>query len=161
MALGSTAIRLPSITQPPPPIELAPLRGLLVTNDSAFARAFRRELKRSGHVVPLEIYPSLEDATLRADARCAWITIDLDGGVSPSDAVRVARLSWPGTLVAVVSYWWSERDQHALAQADHVIHKPVRAVELDALLASFRAATNSPPSNGTVGGRQDGLRTVN
>lgn len=150
MALSSTAIQLPSITQPPPPVEFAPLRGLLVTNDSAFARAFRRELKRSGNIVPLEIYASLEEAASRADARCAWITIDLDGGISPSDAVRIARRSWPGALVAIVSYWWSEDERLAHTEADHVIHKPVRAPELKALFARLYATTQGMVSSGLI-----------
>ncbi len=150
MALGSTAIQLPSITRPSPPIEFAPLRGLLVTTDSALARAFRRELKRSGHVVPLEIYSSLHEATSRDDSRCAWITVDLDGGVSPSDAVRVARRSWPGALVAIVSYWWSEDERLAHAEADHVIHKPVRAAELEALFARIYATTHGMVSSGVL-----------
>lgn len=150
MALSSTAIQLPSITKPPPPIEFTPLRGLLVTNDSALARAFRRELKRSGNIVPLEIYASLEEAASRADARYAWITVDLDGGVSPSDAVRVSRRSWPGALVAIVSYWWSEDERLAHAEADHVIHKPVRAPELKALFARLYATTQGMVSSGLI-----------
>lgn len=150
MALGSAAVRLPSITQQPPPIELAPLRGLLVTKDSAFARAFRRELKRSGHLVPLEIYASLQAATSREDARCAWITIDLDGGVSPSDAVSIARRSWPATLVAIVSYWWSEDERLAHVEADYVIHKPVRAPELEAFFARLYATTHGMVSSGVL-----------
>jgi len=150
MALGSAAIRLPSITQPPPPIEFAPLRGLLVTNDSALARAFRRELKRLGHSVPLDVYASLEEATSCADTRCSWITIDLDGGVSPCDAVHIARRSWPGTLVAIVSYWWSEDERLAHAEADYVIHKPVRAPELEALFARLYATTQGMASSGVL-----------
>ena len=150
MALGSAAIRLPSIAQQPPPIELAPLRGLLVTKDSAFARAFRRELKRSGHLASIDVHPSLEDATSRASARCAWITIDLDGGVSPSDAVSTARRSWPGALVAIVSYWWSEDERLAHAEADYVIHKPVRAPELEAFFARLYATTQGMVSSGVL-----------
>jgi len=143
MALGTTAIQLPSVTRLPPLIRDAAPRGLLVTGDSALARAFRRELKRSGQIVPLDIYTSLEEAASRAEPHYAWITIDLDGGVTPPDAVRVARWSWPWAVVVIVSYWWSEDEHVALADADYVIHKPVRATELAALLAACRQTSSA------------------
>jgi hypothetical protein len=67
-----------------------------------------------------------------------WVAIDLDGAIAPADAVRLARRSWPRALVAVLSYRWSEDEQPARDEADHVIHKPVRAAELDALFARLR-----------------------
>ncbi len=157
MALGSTAIQLPSVMQPPPPIrDIPPLRGLLVTGDTALARAFQRELKRSGCSVSLDVYGSLEEATSRANPHYGWITIDLDGALAPLDAVRSARCSWPGALVAIVSYWWSEDERVAHAEADYVVHKPVRATELEALFAACRA----PNGAGTASGLLNGLRPV-
>jgi hypothetical protein len=48
MALGSTAVRLPLSQTPAHLLEHAPLRGLLITSDSALARAFRRERSHGG-----------------------------------------------------------------------------------------------------------------
>jgi hypothetical protein len=118
--------------------ERASSRGLLVTSDVLFARAFRRELKRGGHVVPIEIYSTLEAATSQADAGYTWVAVDLDGGVSPNDAVRVARWSWPDAKIAIARYRWSDDLAHARFDADHVIHKPVRATELNALFSPAR-----------------------
>ena len=154
MALGSTAVRLPLSQTPARLLEHAPLRGLLITSDSALARAFRRELRRGGRIVPLEVYPTLQRAGDNANARYAWVSVDLDGAVAPSDAVRVARCSWPGALIAVLSYWWSDREQLARDQADHVIHKPIRAPELDAFFQSLSGGQPSPS------GLPRGLRSV-
>ena len=155
MALGSTAVRLPLSQAPARLLEHAPLRGLLITSDCALARAFRRELQRGGRIVPLEVYPTLEHASDNADVTYAWVSVDLDGAVAPSDAVRVARRSWPGAIIAVLSYWWSDREQIARNQADHVIHKPIRAPELDAFFQSLSG--RQPVRDDRL---QQGLRSV-
>ncbi len=145
-----------AVSQPPSRLlEQAPLRGLLITSDSALARAFRRELKRAGRIVPLEVYPSVQQASDSADARYAWVSVDLDGAIAPSEGVRVARRAWPDALIAVLSYWWSEREQLARDRADHVIHKPIRAPEIEALFQSL----NGGPLRRN-GGLSEGLRSV-
>ena len=160
--MTSSAVRLPLSQPPARAFDNAPLRGLLVTSDSALARAFRRELKRAGRIVPLEVHPSLEHAHDGAGGRFAWITIDLDGVTAPSRVVRMARRLWPRTLLAVLSYRWSDREHPASKQADHVIHKPVRAAELDALFHSLGGVLSG--KNGarptTTAELQDGLRPV-
>jgi len=140
-------------------IDHLPLRGLLITSDSALARAFRRELKRAGRIVPLAVYQSLEYAHDDVDGRYAWITIDLDGVIAPSRAVRTARRLWAGALLAVLSYRWSDREQLAREQADLVIHKPVRASELDALFHGALSATNGAHP-AVTSELQGGLRPV-
>jgi DNA-binding response OmpR family regulator len=147
MAVASNAISFPLSLAPAS--ELAPARGLLVTGDRSFARAFRRALKQAGHIVWLDIYPSLGDAVERDPTHYDWIALDLDVAAAPGEAVETARRSWPGVLVALVSHWWSEREDAARAHADYIIHKPVRASELQALFdpgpARRLAPTSTPP----------------
>jgi DNA-binding response OmpR family regulator len=142
VVLATTPVRLP--VSPLPAAEVK--QGLLITHDPGFARAFRRELERAGHAVPIELYPSLAEAASRAATSYAWVTIDLDGGVPPADAVRVARWSWPNAVLALVRYWWSDGAPFAEASADHIIHKPVRAAELHALVIRAAAQPALPPS---------------
>jgi hypothetical protein len=49
--------------------------------------------------------------------------------------------------VAVLSYWWSERDSIARDLADIVIHKPLRSPEVLALLRTLRPE-RLPAANG-------------
>jgi hypothetical protein len=120
-------------TTPPASTGPAPERGLLITTDAALARAFRRELQQCDDCpAAFEVHSSFEDARAAGDYTC--VTIDLDGAISPAEAVRLSRTAWPTARVAVLSYWWSERDSDARGLADLVIHKPLRQPELRAFL---------------------------
>ena len=124
--------------------EVAPpaLKGLLITANAALVRAFRRELRSCGDCsISFDVRSSLEEARRAAGKPYDCVTVDLDGGTAPSDAVRLVRRSWPHARVAVLSGWWSERDAVAWGQADVVIHKPLRAPELRAFL---RSPTGAP-----------------
>jgi DNA-binding response OmpR family regulator len=152
MVSAPTLVRPDTFIQPPRLLrESPPLRGLLVTIDSALARAFRRQLRRAGHAVPLEVFTTLEEARESASGRYDWISVDLDGPVAPAESVRLSRYSWPRAFLAVLSYAWSDRERLARERADYVIHKPVRAKELEALfltLADDRRVkvANKPPN---------------
>jgi hypothetical protein len=131
----------------------APGRGLLVTKDQPLIRAFRRELREClGDDACFDVEPGIEEAR---DARVdgyGWVTIDLDGAVGPADAVRLARQVWPGARLAVLSYWWSERDTIARGLADLVIHKPLRSHELRALFRPPPPAGDAPATPRTAAG---------
>ncbi len=147
--LAATGVA-PAFSLGRPPIQ-APLppRGLLVTTDPALVRAFRRELRDCADCsVPLDVQPTIEAASSAGSASYQWVTVDLDGAAAPSEAVRLARRSWPDAHVAVLSCWWSERDTVARDLADLVIHKPLRSTELRALLRSpdtAGPAADAPP----------------
>jgi hypothetical protein len=126
-------------------------RGLLITSDAALARVFRRELTLCGDCPSsFDVQPAFEHARRFAGYSC--VAIDLDGAIQPAEAVRLARRAWPGARVAVLSYWWSERDAGARDLADLVIHKPLRQPELRAFLRQPAAvgpvmATAVPPQS--------------
>lgn len=139
-------------TTPPNSIGPASDRGVLITTDAALARVFRRELEQCADCsVVFEVQSSFDDARKAGDYAC--VTIDLDGAISPAEAVRLARASWPNARVAVLSYWWSERDSAARGLADLVIHKPLRQPELRAFLRyptgapQLEAGPEPPPQN--------------
>lgn len=124
-----------------------PSRGLLITKDQPLIRAFRRELRGClGDDACFDVQPAVEEAEASGVAGYGWVTIDLDGAVGPADAVRLCRRVWPDARLAVLSYWWSERDTIARGLADLIIHKPLRSHELRAL---FRP----PPPTGDAPGR--------
>lgn len=131
--------------QPPVPAN-EPLRGLLISADRALVRAFHRELRDGADcAVSFDVHPSLEEARLTGPGPYHWVTVDLDGAIPPSEAVRLAREHWPDSRIAVVSFWWSEREQLARQQADVVIHKPLRTPEIQAFLRSPARARRDPP----------------
>jgi hypothetical protein len=136
------------------------VRGLLITPDAGLARAFQRELERCADCpAAFDVQPSLRDAERAAPGPFSCVTIDLDGALPPADAVRRARARWPGARVAVLSYWWSERDTDARGLADLVIHKPVREPELLAFLRSpiiVSGAERPQPVAGDGGARLAG-----
>ena len=117
-------------------------RGLLITADPALARAFRNALQACADcAITFELQGNLDEAR-RAGGGCYQnVTIDLDGSFVAYQAVRLARDTWPGARIAVLSHWWSEREVLDLEQADVVIHKPLRAAELQAFL---RSPTGAP-----------------
>ena len=118
----------------------APVRGLLITSDPVLARAFQRELRQCADCpISFDVQPSFEEAQRAGPYQC--VTVDLDGAIAPAEAVRLARRYWPDARVAVLSYWWSERDSDARGLADLVIHKPLRQPELRAFL---RYPTGAP-----------------
>lgn len=119
------------------------LQGLLITANTALVRAFRRGLRSCGDCsISFDVQSSLQEAQRAASGRpYDCVTVDLDGGIAPSEAVRLARRSWPRARIAVLSGWWCERDAVAWRQADVVIHKPLRAPELRAFL---RSPTGAP-----------------
>ena len=136
IALETAATVLPIHRAPPA------LRGLLVTGDQALARSFRRELRDCADcAIVFDVTPSLDGAPSAGAGAYDCVTVDLDGAAAPSEAVRLARRSWPNARIAVVSCWWSEREQLARDLADLVVHKPLRAPELRAFL---RAAGRDP-----------------
>ncbi len=125
------------------------LRGLVVTGDRALMRSFQRMLRRCADCrVSIEIRRVLDETEPAAYDSYDWVAIDLDGAIAPSEGVRLARRGWPRARVAVLSYWWSERDSIARDLADIVIHKPLRSPEVLALLRTLRPerlpAANSP-----------------
>lgn len=129
---------------------LLPSRGLLVSADPALVRAFRRELRDCPDCsVSFDVQASIEDVRDAGGDPYRWVTIDLDAAIAPSDAVRLARRSWPEARIAVLSCWWSERDAVARDLADVVIHKPLRSTELLALL---RSPTIARPADDASGG---------
>jgi hypothetical protein len=114
---------------------------LLITGDPVLARAFQRELRQCTDCpISFDVQPSFEEAQRAGPYQC--VTVDLDGAIAPAEAVRLARRYWPDARVAVLSYWWSERDSDARGLADLVIHKPLRQPELRAFL---RYPTGAPP----------------
>ena len=115
------------------------LRGLVVTGDRALMRSFQRMVRRCADCsVSIEVRRGLEEAEPPASESYDWVAIDLDGAIAPSEGVRLARRGWPRARVAVLSYWWSERDAIARDLADIVIHKPLRSPEVLALLRTLR-----------------------
>jgi hypothetical protein len=145
------ARRMPSQTPatsplvPFPTATPAPSRGLLVTRDLPLVRAFRRELRDClGDDACFDVEPAIEEAEAAGVEGYGWVTIDLDGAIGPADAVRLARQVWPDARLAVLSYWWSERDTIARGLADLVIHKPLRSHELRALLRPVPPAGDAP-----------------
>ncbi len=86
----------------------------------------------------LVIRRSLDEADSAPEGAYDWVAVDLDGVIAPSEGVRLARQAWPEARVAVLSYWWSERDVVARDLADVVIHKPLRSPEVLALLRALR-----------------------
>lgn len=128
------------------PGDSRPLRALLIARDQALVRAFQRELRRCDDcAVSFDVQPGLEAQRVPADPYDC-VTVDLDGAVAPSEAVRLARHSWPQARIAVLSHWWSEREQLARELADLVIHKPLRAAELRAFLRSPAGAPRARPA---------------
>ena len=118
----------------------APVRWLLITGDPVLARAFQRELRQCTNCpISFDVLPSFEEAQRGGPYQC--VTVDLDGAIAPAEAVRITRRCWPQARVAVLSYWWSERDSDARGLADVVIHKPLRQPELRAFL---RYPTGAP-----------------
>ena len=125
----------------------APAHGLLVTKDQPLIRVFRRELRGCvGDDVCFDVEPTIEQAQAAGREGYGWVTVDLDGAIAPADAVRLARRVWPDSRLAVLSYWWSERDTVARGLADLVIHKPLRSHELRAL---FRPPPPAGDASGT------------
>ena len=117
-------------------------RGLLITADPALARAFRNALQACADcAITFELQGNLDEARRAGGGRYQNVTIDLDGSFVADQAVRLARDTWPGARIAVLSHWWSEREGLDLEQADVVIHKPLRAAELQAFL---RSPTGAP-----------------
>lgn len=115
------------------------LRGLVVTGDRALMRSFQRVLRRCADcTVSIEVRRCLEETEAAASGWYDWVAIDLDSSIAPSEGVRLARRGWPDARVAVLSYWWSERDAIARDLADIVIHKPLRSPEVLALLRTLR-----------------------
>ena len=116
-------------------------RGLLITADPALARAFRNALQACDDcAITFDLHGNLDEAR-RAGGGCYQnVTIDLDGSFVADQAVRLARDTWPDARIAVLSHWWSEREGLDREQADVVIHKPLRAAELQAFLRSPRGA---------------------
>ena len=112
-------------------------RGLLITADPALARAFRNALQACDDCsISFDLQSNLDEAR-RAGGGCYQnVTIDLDGSFVADQAVRLARDTWPDARIAVLSHWWSEREGLDREQADVVIHKPLRAAELQAFLRS-------------------------
>ena len=128
------------------------LRGLVVTGDRALMRSFQRVLRRCADCrVSIEIRRGLDETEPAAYDSYDWVAIDLDGAIAPSEGVRLARRGWPRARVAVLSYWWSERDAIARDLADVVIHKPLRSPEVVALLRTLRPEgllpANSPEAS--------------
>ena len=117
-------------------------RGLLITADPALARAFRNALQACDDcAITFDLHGNLDEAR-RAGGGCYQnVTIDLDGSFVADQAVRLARDTWPDARIAVLSHWWSEREELDREQADVVIHKPLRAAELQAFL---RSPTGAP-----------------
>ncbi len=117
-------------------------RGLLITADPALARAFRSALQACHDcAITFDLQGNLDEAR-RAGGGCYQnVTIDLDGSFVADQAVRLARDTWPHARIAVLSNWWSEREGLDREQADVVIHKPLRAAELQAFL---RSPTGAP-----------------
>ena len=136
-----------------------PLNGLLITADRALARAFRRELGRCAEsTLPFDVRANFEQALTEAADAYHWVGVDLDGAIAPSEAVRLARCSWPAARVVVLSGWWSERDVFARDLADLVIHKPLRAPEL---LAFLRVLSGTPqPDAERVGAQSETVTTA-
>ena len=118
-----------------------PLHGLLITADRALARTFRRELGRCVEsTLPFDVRANFEQALTETADAYHWVGVDLDGAIAPSEAVRLARCSWPTARVVVLSGWWSERDVFARDLADLVIHKPLRMPEMLAFLRALSGA---------------------
>ncbi len=117
-------------------------RGLLITADPALARAFRNALQACDDcTITFDLQGNLDEAR-RAGGGCYQnVTIDLDGSFVADQAVRQARDIWPDARIAVLSHWWSEREGLDREEADVVIHKPLRAAELQAVL---RSPTGAP-----------------
>jgi hypothetical protein len=136
-----------------PTTATAPSRGLLITNDQPLVRAFRRELRNClGEDACVDVEPSIEEAQAAGLEGYGWVTLDLEHAVPPADAVRLARQAWPETRLAVLSYWWSERDLLARRLADLVIHKPLRAHELRGLFRPVPPAGDAPERPRTATG---------
>lgn len=137
LSVASPVVALPNAASPLD-------RGLLVTDDQALVRSFRRALRDCvGAEVSFDLQNSIEEPpAAAAGAAYQWVTIDLQDAMAPAEAVRLARSIWPDARLAVLSYWWSERDTLARQLADLVIHKPPRAQELRALI---RPPAPSPP----------------
>lgn len=115
---------------------LEPLRGLLITADPALARAFRRELRQCADCrITFDVQANFAEAQRGGGGRYDCVTVDLNGVIAPSEAVRMVRRSWPDARVAVLACWWSDRDS-STNEADVVIHKPLRSSELRAFLRS-------------------------
>lgn len=135
---AGTVVPFPTVTPAPP-------RGLLITRDQPLIRAFRRELRAClGDEAGVDVEPTIEAAQAAGGTGYGWVTVDLDDDLPPTDAVRLARQVWPETRLAVLSYWWSERDTVARGLADLVIHKPLRAQELRALVRPLPPQGDAP-----------------
>ena len=118
------------------------VKGLLITADPSLARAFRRELSNCTDCsISFELQANFDEACRAGGGPYQCVTIDLEETIAPNEAVRLARNAWPLARIAVLSFWWSERSEGALDQADVVIHKPLRAAELRAFL---RSPTGAP-----------------
>lgn len=132
LAGGALPALLPDTWSPP--------QRLLLIADDGLARAFQTELRRCSQcAVSLEIYASFEEAQQAGDGAYHWVVIDLNGAIAPTEAVGLARCTWPAARVAVLSLCWSERDALAQDLADTVIHKPLRSAELLAFLLAAGA----------------------
>ena len=111
------------------------LRGLLLTANRTLVRSFRRELRRCANFsVSVTVRSAFDEAHQLGNGSYDWVAVDLDGAIAPSEAVRIARRSWPAARIAVLSCWWSERDAIARDLADVIVHKPLRPTELLELL---------------------------
>ncbi len=120
----------------------ATMKGLLITNDPSLARSFSRELDNCGDSsISFELQANFDEAIRAGGGPYQVVTVDLDGAVSPHEAVKLARSAWPLARVAVLSFWWSEQSEIAREQAEVVIHKPLRSAELRAFL---RSPTGAP-----------------
>lgn len=141
-ATGPVAVTHRPLTSPP----ITPDEGLLITSDSALARAFLQELRRcTDCAAAFDVRATLADATELAGERHRWVAVDLGGAIAPADAVGLARRLWPGARIGVLSGWWSEHDAAARELADVVIHKPIRTPEIAAFLRGQPAAAPNLP----------------
>jgi DNA-binding response OmpR family regulator len=119
---------------------------LLITNDPILVRSFRRELRRCADCdATFDVDADVEAAAAARAKGYHWVALDMDGPVAPSEAVRVARTSWPGAQVVALSCWWSERDVVARELADLVVHKPLRPQEVQALVRAASASRVPEP----------------
>jgi hypothetical protein len=118
------------------------LKGLLITSDPSLARSFRRELDNCADCsISFDLQANFDEAIRAGGGPYQLVTVDLDGVVSPQEAVKLARSAWPIARVAVLSFWWSEQSDIARDRAEVVIHKPLRSAELRAFL---RSPTGAP-----------------
>lgn len=118
--------------------------GLLVTADGTLARAFRQELQDLTPAFDVDVREDWCGALQEAERPYSWVAIDVGCGVIPADALRLARLSWPGARVAAVTSWWCDELDAVRPLADVVIHKPLRSAEVADFLAGVHSNGQGP-----------------